>query len=214
MNPDSLELVSRPTLPYDRRMATNLDLEFAHAVVYVCDMEKMLDFYTRVLGFEITDRGPLGPGDQPEIVFMSQTATHHHQIAFLDVRKEPGRSNNVNHLAFRSSGTLDDLRALHDVLDADEEVTDIRPLSHGNAWSVYFSDPEGNGVEIFIDTPWHVPQPQGEPIDFSKSNEEIFTYTEDLFAAEVDLSPLTEFYAQRAEHLANRNARPEQLPAN
>lgn len=188
-------------------MATNLDLEFAHAVVYVCDMPTMLDFYTGVLGFEITDRGPLGPDEgSPEIVFLSQTATHHHQIAFLDVRKEPGRSNSLNHLAFRSSGTLDDLRTLHDVLDADASVTDIRPLSHGNAWSVYFADPEGNGVEIFIDTPWHVPQPQGKPIDLSKTNDEIFAYTEDAFAAEVDLSPLPEFYAQRAEHLARRNA--------
>ncbi len=187
-------------------MATNLDLEFAHAVVYVCDMAKMIDFYTDVLGFEVTDRGPIGPPEGPEIVFLSQTATHHHQIAFLDTRKEAGRSNSVNHLAFRSSGTLDDLRSLHAVLDSDGEVGDIRPMTHGNAWSVYFTDPEGNGVEVFIDTPWHVPQPQGMPIDLAMSDDEIVAATESAFAEQVELTPLTDFYASRAEHLAARGS--------
>ena len=185
-------------------MATNLDLEFAHAVVYVSDMDDMVDFYTRILGFEVTDRGPVGDENSPEIVFMSQTATHHHQIAFLDIRKETGPSNSVNHLAFRSSGTLDDLRALNSVLEADEGVTNIRPMTHGNAWSVYFADPEGNGVEVFIDTPWHIHQPQGKPIDLSMSDDELVASTEAAFEGEI-VSPLTDFYDQRAEHLASRN---------
>jgi len=63
-------------------------------------------------------------------------------------------------VAFRSIGTLADLRALNDVLASDHRVTQIVPLTHGNAWSVYFRDPELNGVEVFIDTPWHVRQPQ------------------------------------------------------
>lgn len=185
-------------------MAPNFDLEFAHAVVYVCDMEKMIEFYAGVLGFEVTDRGPVGPADGPEIVFLSQTARHHHQVAFVNTRKETGPSNSVNHLAFRSSGTLDDLRELKNVLDEHSEVSGIRPTTHGNAWSVYFSDPEGNGVEVFIDTPWHVPQPQGKPIDFEQSNDEIIAGTEERFAAEVDLVPLADFYAARASHLADR----------
>ena len=35
----------------------------------------MLDFYTNVLGFEVTDRGQVGPPDSPEIIFMSQVET-------------------------------------------------------------------------------------------------------------------------------------------
>ena len=42
---------------------------------------------------------------------------------------------------------------------------DYLPLCHGNALSFYFSDPEGNGMEIFFDTPWDVAQPQGVPWD-------------------------------------------------
>jgi catechol 2,3-dioxygenase len=185
-------------------MSTSLDLEFAHAVVYVVDMEKTLDFYTRVLGFEITDRGPF-PGDK-EIVFLSQTATHHHQIAFVNSRAEAGRSNSVDHLAFRSSGTLSDLRDLHAVLEAEEDVLGIMPLTHGNAWSIYFRDPEGNGVEIFIDTPWHIPQPQAKPFDISMGDDELAAWTEKEFRADgSDVSSLPDFYAARAEHLAGRS---------
>ena len=36
-------------------------------------------------------------------------------------------------------------------------------MSHGNTLSIYFNDPEGNGLEVFWDTPWHVAQPKANP---------------------------------------------------
>jgi catechol 2,3-dioxygenase len=167
-------------------------------VLYAHDVERMIDFYTNTLGFEVTDRGPLG-GE--EIVFLSQTATHHHQVAFITGRKQIDSSNNVNHVAFRSSGTLDDLKALKKALEADEAVTQIRPICHGNAWSIYFRDPERNGVEIFIDTPWHVSQPQGQLLDLDLSNDEIVESTRAHFSKEAEFGPIDDFYRRRAEHL-------------
>jgi catechol 2,3-dioxygenase len=187
---------------YTLTMSLNLDLEVAHAVIYVHDPEAMIDFYTRVLGFEVTDRGPLRAGGEAEIIFLSQTANHHHQVAFVSGREAPGRSNSVHHVAFRSSGTLDDLRALKGILEDDPAVTGIMPLTHGNAWSVYFSDPEGNGVEVFIDTPWHVAQPQGKPLDLSLSNVEIEAKTRADFAQEPEFGSISEFYQRRADYLA------------
>lgn len=184
-------------------MASGLELEVAHAVLYVHDVDRMIDFYTNTLGFEVTDRGPLGePFGEVEIVFLSQTANHHHQVAFITGRAEPDASNNVHHMAFRSNGTLDDLRALKTTLEADAGVTQIMPLTHGNAWSVYFRDPEFNGVEVFIDTPWHVRQPQGEPLDLDLSNDEIIETTRDHFSKEPEFGPIDEFYNRRAERLA------------
>ena len=183
-------------------MPPKLDLEVAHAVIYVHNPEAMVDFYQRVLGFEVTDRGPLGDGEAPEIIFLSQTARHHHQVAFITGRAAAGRSNSVNHLAFRSSGTIDDLRSLKNTLEAEPGVRGIMPLCHGNAWSVYFSDPEGNGVEIFVDTPWHVAQPQGKPLDFSLSNDEIVAWTQETFKTEPQFGPIGAFYQQRADRLA------------
>ncbi len=57
-------------------------------------------------------------------------------------------------------------------------ATDMRPVSHGNAWSIYFKDPEGNTVEAYLDTPFHVPQPHGEFLDLTKSDAEILRETE------------------------------------
>jgi catechol 2,3-dioxygenase len=184
-------------------VATGLQLEVAHAVLYVHDVENMIDFYTQVLGFEVTDRGPLGP-DGTEIVFLSQTARHHHQVAFVTGRDQPERSNSVHHVAFRSAGDLDDLKALKSTLEADERVSGIMPLTHGNAWSVYFRDPERNGVEIFIDTPWHVSQPQGEPLDLDRPNDEIVEATRARFAGEAAFGSIEDFYRLRAEHLEQR----------
>ncbi len=182
-------------------MAIGLRLEVAHAVLYVHDVAQMIDFYTDVLGFEVTDRGPLGPS---EIVFLSQSANDHHQVAFITGRDAPDPSNSVHHVAFRSTATLDELKSLRQALDADSRVTEIMPLTHGNAWSVYFRDPEFNGVEVFIDTPWHVRQPQGEPLDLDKSNDEIVETTRAQFSTEPEFGPIDEFYSRRADHLAQR----------
>ena len=38
-------------------------------------------------------------------------------------------------------------------------------LAEGDAWSVYSADPEGNGLEAYVDSPWHVAQPHGRPLD-------------------------------------------------
>jgi catechol 2,3-dioxygenase len=180
-------------------MTSGLRLEVAHAVLYVHDVDEMIHFYENTLGFEVMDRGPLG-GD--EIVFLSQNATDHHQIAFITGRDEPTPSNSVNHVAFRSAGALDDLRSFKKTLDADDRVTQIIPLCHGNAWSVYFRDPEFNGVEVFIDTPWHVAQPQGQPLDLDKSDDEIVSATLAHFSTEPEFGPIDEFYQRRAQSLA------------
>jgi catechol 2,3-dioxygenase len=184
---------------YASGMAIGLRLEVAHAVLYAHNVADMIEFYSNTLGFEVTDRGPLG---NDEIVFLSQNATDHHQVAFITGREKPDPSNSVNHVAFRSAGTLDDLRALKKTLEADGRVTQIMPLCHGNAWSVYFRDPEFNGVEVFIDTPWHVQQPQGQPLDLDKSNDQIIETTRAHFSREPEFRAIEDFRRRRAEHIA------------
>ena len=180
--------------------ATALRLEVAHSVLYVHDVERMIAFYQDVLGFEVTDRGPIGPN---EIVFLSQIGNHHHQVAFITGRDDPARSNNTHHTAYRSAGTLDDLKELLARLQ-ERDVEGIMPLTHGNAWSIYFQDPEQNGVEVFIDTPWHVKQPQGRPLDLSRPNEEIIATTRETFANEPEFGDIARFYDARSRHLATR----------
>ena len=49
----------------------------------------------------------------------------------------------------------------------------MRRMDHGNAWSLYFRDPEGNRLEMFCDTQWYIEQPCLEDLDLSLPAEEI-----------------------------------------
>ena len=180
-----------------------MQLRWAHAVVYVKDMQAMLDFYTEILGFEIADRGPINGDGTPEIVFLSQIHTDHHQIAFLEVRKEVEASNSVNHFAFRVAD-LNDVKSMISTLKQDGRATALNPMSHGNAWSIYFQDPEQNGIEVFCDTPFHVAQPQGKTWDPESSDAEILAWTEDNFKDQPEFGPIQDYYDKRETELADR----------
>ncbi len=180
-----------------------MTLQWSHAVMYVRDLDAMLDFYTKILGFEVTDRGSVGPPGAPEIVFLSQVETDHHQLAFLPVRQGDAPPNTINHMAFRT-GCLADVPEMAERLEKDGRATELKPITHGNAWSVYFKDPEGNGVEIFCDTPWHVRQPQARPLKLTMSDEELHAWTRAEFEPEPGFGPIGEFYAGWAEHLRGR----------
>jgi catechol 2,3-dioxygenase len=176
-------------------------LQWAHAVVFIRGKETMLDFYTKILGFEVTDRGWVGPEGGPEIVFMSQVHDHHHQLAFLDIRQDEDKPNSVDHFAFRVD-SLADVREMIERLEKDGRATELNPLTHGNAWSIYFKDPEKNGIEVFCDTPWHVPQPQIQPWDPSLSDDELRAWTLEKYQGEKGFTPIGDFYAARAKALA------------
>ena len=57
--------------------------EMGHIGVYVTDLDRMTDFYGRVLGFKITDGGAFG---ESRMAFLSRNAGHHHQIVFITGR--------------------------------------------------------------------------------------------------------------------------------
>lgn len=139
-------------------------LTLSHVGIYVHDMARMTDFYTRFLGFAESDRGALADG-KGEIVFLTRDPGEHHQLVLATGRPKDLGYNIVNQLSFRVD-SLATLRELQRGLK-DEAVEELGAITHGNALSVYFRDPEGNRVELLIDTPWYVPQPCRIPVDLS-----------------------------------------------
>jgi catechol 2,3-dioxygenase-like lactoylglutathione lyase family enzyme len=150
---------------------------FSHFGINVTDLARMEDFYTRALGLLVSDRGALGP-EGPTLVFLSRDPDEHHQIVLVSGRPPGGGSNAINQISFKLP-SLADLKAMHARMRA-EGIREFRVVTHGNAWSVYFADPEGNRVELFVDTPWHTPQPLAEPFDIEAPVETILTQTEAL----------------------------------
>jgi catechol 2,3-dioxygenase len=164
-----------------KSIASNLlsnpkSLALSHMGLYVRDLERMANFYQDVLGFTETDRGNLGP---VQLVFLSRDPREHHQIVLASGRPIDAIYSVVNQLSFRVLD-LATLKYVHGRALAEPDVTDMTPATHGNAISIYFRDPEGNRLEIFLDTPWYCEQPLREPVDLAESDETILAKTEAL----------------------------------
>jgi catechol 2,3-dioxygenase len=177
-------------------------LRLAHATLAARDLDRMVAFYTDVLGFHVTNRGEPMPG-MGDMVFLSQTPDEHHQIVLVQ-SKEPAQRGFMmaDHLAFRTV-SLDHLRELVQRL-ADDGNTSAMTVSHGNAWSVYFTDPEGNGLECFIDSPFHVAQPYVDRLDLSASDADIEATTKAKLEPLPEFKPFAEWRAEMAARLADK----------
>ena len=179
-------------------MAPSFDLQFSHVGIYVTDIEKMADFYHRVLGFPITDRGPLHGA---EMVFLSRNPREHHQVVLV-AGKPPNLPDKViNQLSFRVA-SLGEVQRFYRRIRSEELASDVHPICHGHAWSVYFRDPEGNRIEVYTDTPWYVHQPIREEMDFDLPEAELVRRTEALCRTLPGFKPAEEWRRETARKIA------------
>jgi catechol-2,3-dioxygenase len=142
-------------------------LVFSHMGFYVRDLPRMASFYKDVLGFFQTDQGDLGP---VQLVFLSRDPREHHQLVLASGRPQDLSFSVINQISLR----------VRDLVAAEPAVTDLVSATHGNAVSIYFRDPEGNRLEVFMDTPWYCEQPLREPIDLDQSDEAVMAAAEVL----------------------------------
>ena len=139
-----------------------------HVGIYTHDLFKMRDFYSRVMGLEITDEETEKTG----IVFMSSNPEEeHHEFVLMKGRDVPEGSKVVQQISFYVN-SLSELKAFHTVFK-DEKVRIQRTVSHGNAFGMYSLDPEGNTIEIYYRTGFPVPQPCADPVNLDDSEEKL-----------------------------------------
>lgn len=171
------------------------NLMFSHLGLSVRDLPGMERFYTEMMGFTVTDRGSTAGLD---IVFLSRDPRDHHQIVLATGRPDdlPANTKNpmfgpcINQISFRM-GSLSDLRDMyHRLKKAGYEESSLLLGNHGVSWSIYFGDPEGNVIETFVDTEWYTLQPVLIPLDFSKSDDEIYALTEKLCRESAGFEPI------------------------
>ena len=182
--------------------AASTSLRFSHLGLFVMDMARMADFYTRVLGFAVTDQGKLG---ETFLTFLSRDPADHHQIVLVEGRPEGLPDRIVNQVSFRLD-SLAELRRFYRHVRA-EAPRELVAVSHGNAWSIYFRDPEGNRIEVFTDSPWHVPQPVREPLDLDRPEEEILRETEAFCRTRPGFKPMEEWRGEIARKIAESTGR-------
>lgn len=167
------------------------EMKFGHIGINVTEIQPMVDFYTKVLGFTVTDRGKSSRGG--ELAFISRDPEEHHQIVLAD-GKPVDNASTVNQMSFK-------VQEFSQVRDMYERVTKagvpaIAPIDHGAALSVYFPDPEGNRFEVYWSTPWYIEQPPAKPIDFSMSDDEILGACEAKCKADPTFQPMDEWKAK------------------
>lgn len=170
----------------------------AHVGLYAHDKPKLEHFYTTVLGLVVTDSGIARSG--VELTFLSASPGNHHQLVLASGRPDTSGFNPINQISFMVD-SLADLREVHRRA-LDHGATDMRVISHGNAWSCYFKDPEGNVVEAYLDTPFHVPQPHGDPLDLSRSDAEILRETEAVCRADPGFMMMEDFKRAMEQRLS------------
>jgi catechol 2,3-dioxygenase len=175
---------------------------FEHFGINVIDIDRMEEFYRSTFGFTVSDRGVRFNGTR--IVFLTKSANDHHQFVLIDGRPPEAEYNNINQISFAFA----DLAALRTVYQrlTDAGTTDIMQINHGNAWSLYAKDPEGNPLELFVDSQWHTPQPCRGDLDILKPDDVILKETEELCRSRPGFATREEWSREMAKALEETSA--------
>ena len=125
------------------------NVRIGHVHLKVANLQRALDFYCSVLGFELTQRY----GE--EAAFVSAGGYHHHiglnTWESRDGSPPPKGATGLYHFAILYStraALADALRRLMQANISLEGASD-----HGVSEALYLSDPDGNGIELYWDRP-------------------------------------------------------------
>ncbi len=176
---------SRPIHPETR---------IGHIHLKVSDLERSLQFYCGVLGFELTQRY----GSQA--AFISAGGYHHHiglnTWESLGAPPPPSGATGLYHLAilYPTRRALAD--ALQRLIDAHIELDGAS--DHGVSEALYLRDPDENGVELYRDRP---------PKEWSRTSEgQLAIYTRPLNLRDLLTELTTGDEAERVTQTRHRSA--------
>jgi catechol 2,3-dioxygenase len=119
-----------------------------HVVLRVTDRARSERFYGEVLGLPICARY-----DENGLKMAFFTLGNHHDFAVMEVSGEgSSRSESavgLHHVAFKIGSKMEELLDAKAKLEA--AGLTLSPVDHDVTKSLYFEDPDGNGIEVYID---------------------------------------------------------------
>ncbi len=121
-------------------------MQLGHGNIRVKDIERSKQFYTEVLGLQVTHQ-------RGSTVFLS-SREHSHELAIGAMGPdalEPDKTGRVglNHLAWEME-SFEDLQAMYHHLQ-EKNVEILRTRQNSFSVGVYFNDPDGNGNEVYYE---------------------------------------------------------------
>jgi catechol 2,3-dioxygenase len=133
-----------------------------HVNIFVRDAERSLAWYTDILGLHVQDIAR-HPDGRMRGAFLACDPGHAHDIALFDAGAEAAtpqpRQVGLNHVAWRMAN-LDDLAEMYRRLK--DKGVNVHVADHTVSIGVYFSDPDGNGLEVYYELPreaWNQDRP-------------------------------------------------------
>jgi catechol 2,3-dioxygenase len=130
-------------------MSIDPRVDIGHVHLKVADIERSLDFYCGVLGFELQQR----MGDQA--AFISAGGYHHHiglnTWESRGAAPPPRGHTGLYHTAIRYPDRKTLGNALRRLIEAGIPLEGAS--DHGVSEALYLRDPDGNGVELYRDRP-------------------------------------------------------------
>jgi catechol 2,3-dioxygenase len=117
-----------------------------HVVVKVRNQQRAETFYNGLLGIPIVARLP-----SLSMTFFSLGDHHDFAIAAVgdDVPDAPANSPGLFHVAFKIGNRIEELREAKLQLEA--AGLEVEAYDHEVTKSVYFKDPDGNTIELYVD---------------------------------------------------------------
>jgi catechol-2,3-dioxygenase len=150
--------------------------ELGHVGVWVDDLLLMRSFYTQMLGLTVTDED-LEKG----MVFLSaRPETEHHEFVLARGRQAPEDVKLIQQVSFRID-SVESLVEFHRRFQ-DAGVRVQQEVTHGNAYGIYFWDPEGNRIEVYYRVPIEVRQPFRKDLNLDQSPDDVLAEAQRLLA--------------------------------
>lgn len=126
---------------------THSKTRIGHIHLTVTNLEQSLKFYRDILGFEITQYY----GEQA--VFLSAGGYHHHiglnTWAGEGASSPPGGHTGLYHFAILYPSRKELARVVKRLFEVNFKIDGAS--DHGVSESIYISDPDGNGIELYAD---------------------------------------------------------------
>ncbi len=155
------------------------DVAMSSIGLYATDLARLETFYADVLGYAVTGKGridAIGSAPASDCIYLTRDPDQFAQIV-LCAGRAAATPSSVQQLTFRLP-SFDELRHADKMLRAADGVTKVVNTCHGNSFSIYCEDPEGNRLELSKESEWYIPAPISWPLDLSLSDDEILVQTE------------------------------------